>query len=122
VPRENWPRQGFRGVRNGRGPDSRGRRQRDFPTRKSVEMIPANPQSDNPSHDGLLDLDQLIAEGMDLSAARAVLGGHSAVTRREALERWQMLQRARESRQTPDPTRAANAWVSDAIKEEGDRK
>ncbi len=41
--------------------------------------------------DELLDLDQLLAEGMEPAEARAVLGPHSALPRWEALERWEML-------------------------------
>jgi hypothetical protein len=50
--------------------------------------------NDNPDRDDeLLDLTQLIDMGMTAEDARAVLGPHTALPRREARERHEMLRR-----------------------------
>ena len=46
--------------------------------------------------DDLLGYDGLIVEGLDPDDARAVLGSHSALTRREVEDRWAMLLHERE--------------------------
>jgi hypothetical protein len=45
--------------------------------------------------DDLLDIDQLLDEGLSVDEALAVLGGATAVYRWEARERYEMLQRER---------------------------
>jgi hypothetical protein len=50
--------------------------------------------------DELLDLTALLSEGLDADEARAVLGPHSSVTRREAEDRLAMLRRERDSKTT----------------------
>jgi hypothetical protein len=49
--------------------------------------------------DDLLGYDDLLAEGLDPADARAVLGPHSALTRREVEDRYEMLRREREGTQ-----------------------
>jgi hypothetical protein len=51
----------------------------------------------DPDHE-LLDLEQLLSLGLDPADARDVLGPHSALTRREVEDRYEMLRRERESR------------------------
>jgi hypothetical protein len=50
---------------------------------------------DRANPDELLDLDQLIAEGLILDEACAVLGPHTALPRWEASERWELLRERR---------------------------
>jgi hypothetical protein len=53
---------------------------------------------DRADPDALLDLDQLIGEGLDPEDARAVLGPHTALPRWEVSERWELLLRERRDR------------------------
>jgi hypothetical protein len=49
--------------------------------------------------DELLGYEDLIAQGLEPADARALLGPHSALTRREVDDRWGMICREREGRQ-----------------------
>jgi hypothetical protein len=53
---------------------------------------------DQDPDDALLGLDDLVSEGLEIGEARAVLGEHSALARRELVERLELLRRERESR------------------------
>lgn len=48
----------------------------------------------------VLDLTQLISEGIDPEDARRVLGPHNALPRWEAMERYEMIQLEHERRAT----------------------
>jgi hypothetical protein len=46
----------------------------------------------------MLGYGDLLAEGLSAEEARAVLGPHSALTRREIEDRWELLRRERGER------------------------
>jgi hypothetical protein len=63
-----------------------------------VSDTPPPPDDGLDPYDELLDLGQLVAEGLDPADVRAMLGPHTALPRREVHERYELLLREREGR------------------------
>jgi hypothetical protein len=66
-----------------------------YPEGAAVIDTPLTPDHGPDPEGELLGFDQLTAEGLTPDEARAVLGPHTALTRREASDRYELLQRAR---------------------------